>query len=86
MQCNVFAVSEAAIPTQLYQMCRQYAANNGFIAELTGTDPEHTKPGAGVALLARKPYQLRQLVMTTEQGKQAHQLGRHIKGAVQAKT
>ena len=86
MQCNVFAVSEAAIPNQLHQIFRQYAAKNGFIAELTGTAPEQTKPGAGVALLARKPYQLRQLAMTTEQGKQAHQLGRLIKGAVQAKT
>ena len=83
MPCSVFAVSEAAIPTKLHPAFQQYAAKHGLTAVLTGTDPEQSKPGAGVALLARKPHQLRQLAMSTDQGKQAQQLGRLIKGAVQ---
>ena len=77
---------EAAVSAESSNMAKAQANGLGMTLILTGTDPEQTKPGAGVGLITRDPAHVRQLAMNTSEGAKAQSLGRLIKGAIKAQT
>ena len=86
MPMQVVAVCEAAIANDKLPQVKAMAAGMGMTLVLTGPDPEQTKLGGGVAILAKKPAVLRKLTLLTDEGRDGERLGRLVKGAVQDKS